>query len=517
MSDEFFFDERAATVAEKFFEVVLRHVDGDVAGHSFKLERWQRNIVRDIFGWKRRDGSRKFRTVYIEVPRKNGKSTLSAGIALILLFADDEPGAQVFSAAADRDQAAIVFQTARAMVEDSPALNRMAEIFKRSIVVSSTRSVYRVLSADAFTKHGLNAHGIIFDELHAQPNRELWDVLTTSTGARRQPMVVGITTAGYDRNSICWEIHEYARQVKAGAIVDETFYGAIFAADEDDDWTAPSTWAKANPNLGVSIRLDYLQTECEKAKNMPAYQNTFRRLHLNQWTSQETRWLDMRLWDACGTAFDPESLSGRRCYAGLDLASTTDIAALALVFPPETEDEPFHVVVEMFVPEEGLVDRGRRDRVPYEAWVRDGWLTATPGNVIDYDVIRRTLNELAEVYQIEEVAFDRWGATLISQQLTDDGFTMVQFGQGFASMSAPTKELLNLVLAGKVRHGGHPVLRWMADNLVVDQDAAGNVKPNKAKSRTKIDGIVATIMGLARATAHQEHGSVYDDRGVLTL
>lgn len=521
MSDtdgQFVYDPRAAAVAVAFFERLLHHVKGEWSGEPFRLQGWQRDdIIKPLFGWKRTDGSRRYRRAYIEIPRKNGKSTLSAGIALLLLYADNEPGAEIFSAAADREQAAIVFDAAKQMVEASPQLQRISDVFKRSIVVPSSRSTYRVLSADAFTKHGLNAHGVIFDELHAQPNRELWDVLTTSMGARRQPLMVAITTAGYDRESICWEQHEYARQILNGVIDDPTFFAYIAAADETDDWTDPEIWAKANPGIGITVKLDYLETECARAKQTPAYQNTFRRLHLNQWTQQDVRWLNLLDWDACGMPVLPDELAGRTCYAGLDLASTTDIAALALVFPPEEPEEPYQIIPRFWIPRDNMLERVRRDRVSYDAWVRDGLITATPGNVIDYQYIDAEINQLGAKYDIREIAFDRWGAVLISQQLEAAGFTMVQFGQGYASMTAPTKELLRLVLDRKVAHGGHPVLRWMADNMVVATDPAGNVKPNKAKSTARIDGMVAMIMALDRATRHSNVASIYESRGLRTL
>lgn len=512
------FDPRSAAVAIAFFERMLHHVKGEWSGEPFKLQPWQRELISELFGWKRPDGSRRYRRAYIEIPRKNGKSTLAAGIGLLLLFADGEPGAEIYSAAADRDQAAIVFDVAKGMVESSPHLQRLAEVYKRSITVPATRSSYKVLSADAFTKHGLNAHGVIFDELHAQPTRELWDVLSTATGARRQPLLVAITTAGYDRESICWEQHEYARQVLGGLIDDPSFYGYIAAADEADDWTAPETWRKANPGLGTSVKLEYLEQECRRAQASPAYQNTFRRLHLNQWTQQETRWLDLAAWDRCGHAVDATELQGRRCYAGLDLASTTDIAALVLVFPPSEPEEPYQVLPYFWIPAENLIDKGRRDRVSYDAWVRAGLMTATPGSAIDYETIRTAVERLGEVYDIGDIAFDRWGAVQMSQQLEAAGFTMVAMGQGMQSMSPPTKELLRLVLDGRLAHGGHPVLRWMADNLVVQADAAGNIKPNKAKSTARIDGMVALIMALDRAVRHETtRRSVYESRGLRVL
>lgn len=515
MSDDFWFDKRAADLAVAFFEKLLVHSKGEWAGQPFKLQEWQREeIIKPLFGWKRADGTRRYRTAYIEIPRKNGKSTLSAGLALYLLFADGEPGAEVYSAAADTDQARIVFEEAQRMVEASPALSEHGKVFRRSIIVKSERSTYRVISADAHTKHGFNAHGIVFDELHAQPNRELWDVLNTSVGARRQPLMIMITTAGvYDPESICWEQHEYARQVLSGVIDDPSYFAYIAAADETDDWTSPVVWAKANPGLGETIKLDYLEAECRRAIQSPAYQNTFRRLHLNQWTAQEERWLDMAAWNACKQEFP--DLSGRPCFGGLDLASTTDIAAYLLCFPPIDDGEPYRLLPFFWIPQENMIERVRRDRVPYDAWVRDGFIYTTPGNVIDYDYIEKTIMQLALEYEIQEIAFDRWGATRIYQKLEEQRMTMVQFGQGFASMSPPMKEFLNLVLSKGIAHDGNPVLRWMADNVVARIDPAGNIKPDKAKSRTRIDGIVAGIMALDRALRHAP--SVYDERGIIEL
>lgn len=518
MAEDFYFDERAAELAVRFFERLLVHSKGEWASKPFTLEPWQRDeIIRPLFGWKRTsDGTRRYRRAYIEVPRKNGKSSLAAGIALLLLFADNEPGSEVYSAAADRDQAAIVFDEARRMVEASSHLANRAQVYKRVVHVPETHSVYRVLSADAYTKHGLNAHGVIFDELHAQPTRDLWDVLTTSTGARRQPLVVAITTAGFDRESICWELHEYARQIKAGIIQDDTFLSVIYAADEADDWLDPNVWAAANPNLGVSVKLDYLRNEARRAELTPAYQNTFRRLHLNQWTQQDTRWLPLEAWDRCATPVNDALLNGAVCYGGLDLSSTWDLSSFVLVFPNEEgEEERFAWLPFFWIPEENMIERARKDRVPYDAWARDGWIRTTEGDVIDYAYIVRAIEELGERYQIREIAFDRWGAFQVSQALAGAGFEMVGFGQGFASMASPTKELLRIVLDAKLAHGGHPVLRWMADNMVVSTDAAGNVKPNKAKSTERIDGIVAGIMALDRAIRHEGNGrSIYEDRGL---
>ena len=499
-TEKYYFDKKAADKAVKFFENYLRHSIGEWSGRSFSLEPWQKQITLDIFGWKRTsDDLRRYRTVYIEIPRKNGKSTLSAGFALLLFMADGEPGAEVYSAAADTGQASIVFEEAKRMVEGSPELLKRVNVWRRSIAWPARASKYQVISADAKTKHGFNAHGIIFDELHTQPNRELWDVLTTSVGSRRQPMTVVITTAGYDKESICWEQHEYARKVIEGSIEDDSFYGVIYAADEEDDWTNPEVWRKCNPNLGVSVKMEYLEQECAKAKESPAYQNTFRRLHLNQWTEQETRMIEMSVWDECGGVVDAEALKGRICYGGLDLASTSDLAAFLMVFPPEDDDGPYRLMPKFWIPGNNIVKKGLKDHVAYDGWVRAGLLNATPGNTIDFDYIRHDINELNRDYHIKEIAYDSWGAALLSSQLRDDGLEMYEFIQGWKSYAAPTKEFMALQLNRRLAHGNNPILRWMASNMVAKIDPAGNMKPDKGKARQKIDGIVAAIMGLDRA------------------
>jgi len=500
-TEPFVFDELAATRAENFFRKLLTHVKGEWAGQEFQLSPWQaERVIRPMFGWKRADGSRRYRTCYVEIPRKNGKSTISSGVALYLLFSDGEPGAEIYSAAADRLQAAIVFDAAKSMVEASPKLRSKCKIYKREIVVEKTGSVYRVLSADAATKHGLNAHGIIFDELHAQANRELWDVLATSTGARRQPMTLAITTAGYDRHSICYEVHDYARKVADGVVTDDTFLPVVYAASAEDDWTLPATWKKANPSLGATIKLDYLDGECKRAREVPGYENTFKRLHLNIWTEQATRWLPMEAWDECGGVVDATTLAGRSCYAGFDLSTTTDLTALVLLFPPESEGEKFKVLPHFWIPGESLEKRVRRDHVPYDVWARDGLVEVTDGNVTDYDTIRHRIRELAETYRIQEIAYDRWNSSQIVTQLQEDGANMVPIGQGWQSMSAPSRELEKLVLGREFEHGGNPVLRWMAANVAIKTDPAGNIKPDKERSTERIDGIVALVMAISRAS-----------------
>lgn len=513
-------DVEAADRVVEYFCRYLKHVKGEWAGQPLIPDEWEaERLLCPAFGWKKADGLRLIRTVLLFVARKNGKSTIAGGVGNYLVSADGEPGAEVYSAAGDRDQAAIVFDTAKGMVESSDDLRSRAEVFRRSISFPATNSVYRVLSADAYTKHGLNAHGIIFDELHTQPNRDLYDVLCTSVGARRQPMIWLITTAGFDRNSICYEVYDYAQRVQAGTLIDPTFLPVIYEVGEKEDWLSEENWYKANPGLGKSVKLDYLRTEAKKAKEVPAYQNTFRRLHLNQWTQQATRWLDMSLWKRNGE-LEPvraEQLLGRLCYGGLDLASTTDLAAELLLFPPEDGEGIWDVLCRFWMPEDNLQERVRRDKVPYDAWLRDGLLTATEGNIIDYDVIRNQINTDAMNYNLKEMAYDRWNATQLVTQLTGDGVVMVPFGMGFASMAAPSKELVKLLQGEMLRHMNHPILMWMAENISVRQDPAGNIKPDRSTSGGRIDGIMALLMALGRTMVGDNQKSVYETRGLEVL
>jgi phage terminase large subunit-like protein len=382
---------------------------------------------------------------------------------------------------------------AKVCVEASPQLRSRLRVFRNSIVREDTHTTYKALSAEAFTKHGLNAHGIIFDELHAQPDRELWDVMTTSTGARRQPLCVAITTAGFDRKSICWELWRYAAAVRDGGIKDPTFLPAIYAADAADDWTAEDTWRKANPNLGVSVKLDDLRVRCKRAQDMPTEENTFKRLHLNMWTEQDTRFLQMSHW-AQGDKPCPVMLDGRECFAGLDLATTYDTTCFCLLFP--LEDGTFWVDPHFWIPEENMRDRVKRDRVPYDVWAKAGKLHLTPGNVTDFDQVRADIVALSKKYNIRQVAIDRWNAHQITGQLQGEGINVLGFGQGYGSMSSPTAALEAAVVGGKLLHGGHPVLAWQASNVAVQSDHQGNKKPSKAKSTERIDGIVALIMAL---------------------
>jgi phage terminase large subunit-like protein len=508
------FSEVAANKAVKFFERVLVHTQGEWAGRPFTLEPWQRDeIIRPLFGTMNEDGTRQYRTAYVELPRKNGKSEIAAGIALYLLFGDGEEGAQVYGAAADKDQASIVFNVASEMVRRQPVLDRIAKRVDstKRILKPASGSFYRAIPADAAGSHGFNAHGVIFDELHVQPNRELWDVLTTSTGARRQPLVFAITTAGYDRHSICWELHEYATRILTGVVNDPRFFAYIRGAAPEDNWQDEAVWRKVNPALGAFRSLDEMRDLAKRASETPGLENTFRRLYLNQWTSQDTRWLSLAKWDACRG--EMPDLKGRPCYAGIDLSSTTDVSALALLFPLDGGE--YAVKTWFWLPADNIEQRVRRDRVPYDVWARQGFIETTPGNVVDYAYIRERVGRLAEDYNIREAAYDPWNATQLILNLQEDGLTMVPIRQGFASLAAPTKALETLVLGQKIRHDGNPVLRWMVDNVQVATDPAGNIKPDKGRSRERIDGVAAMIDAIDRASRNESRDSAYAERGVL--
>lgn len=516
-----YYDKDSADYAVNFIEC-LSHTKGKWSGKPFELIDWQEQIIRDIFGTLKPNGYRQFNTAYIEIPKKMGKSELAAAVALLLCCGDGEERAEVYGCAADRQQASIVFEVAADMVRMSPALSKRVKILSatKRIIFQPTNSFYQVLSAEAYSKHGFNIHGVVFDELHTQPNRKLFDVMTKGSGdARTQPLYFLITTAGSDTKSICYETHQKAKDLLEGRKVDPTFYPVIYGADESDDWTDPKVWKKANPSLGITVGIDKVKAACESAKQNPAEENTFRQLRLNQWVKQAVRWMPMDKWDKCAFAVNEEDLLGRVCYGGLDLSSSIDITAFVLVFPPEDEDDKYVVLPYFWLPEETLNLRVNRDHVPYDVWEKQGYLKTTEGNVVHYGFIEKFIESLGEKYNIREIAFDRWGAVQMVQNLEGMGFTVVPFGQGFKDMSPPTKELMKLTLEEKVAHGGHPVLRWMMDNIFIRTDPAGNIKPDKEKSTEKIDGAVATIMALDRAIrcGNDTSASVYDGRGLLVF
>ena len=515
------YDEEKADRAVRFIEM-LPHTKGEWAGKPFWLLPWQEQLVRDIFGIVKDDGTRQFRTAFVEICKKVGKSELAAAIALYLLYADNEPSAEVYGAAADRQQASIVFDVAKRMVELTPALMKRSKIMAatKRLVNFQNAGFYQVLSAEVGTKHGLNVSGLVFDEIHAMPNRELYDVLTKgASDARSNPLAFIITTAGNNRESIGYELHTKAKEILEGKREDPTFYPVVYSLDMDEDWKDEKNWYKVNPSLGYTVQIDRLRDAFHEAEQNPADEVTFRWLRLNQWVGSTVAWIPDSIVAKGNVPVDPASLTGRDCYAGLDLSSSEDITSLALIFPPRSDDEKYILMLYCWVPEDTIAKRVRQTGYPYDKWKAQGFLVATPGNVIDYAYIEQTIEDLSQVYHILEIGFDRWGSNMLVERLEGMGLTVVPFGQGFKDMSAPSKELYEQMMKGNFIFGGNPVFRWMCSNVVVDVDPAGNIKPTKKRSTGKIDGVVATIMALDRCIRHEQQGSVYDnpDRGLLVF
>jgi len=494
---------RAESMASRKVRLInkLSHTKGPFAGQPFALRPWQEHkIIRPLF--RTRGRRRVYRTCLLMMPRKNGKTELAAALAIDGLMFDGERGGEIYSAAADKDQAGLVFNVAAQMIRNEPELYAQCEILdsQKRIVHRKSGSFYRAISAESYSKHGFNASRIIYDELHAAPSRELWDVLTSSTGARDQPLVIAISTAGYDRHSILWELYAHGKKVIETPTLDPTFLPILFEAPAEADWTDERVWHRANPALGDFRSLEEMRIACVRAREIPAQENTFRRLYLNQWTEQAERWISLPAWDACRVPQDKlvstpaPTMAGRPCYLGLDLSSTKDLTALVAVFP---DDDHFDVLARFFVPTDRLRDRVARDRVPYDQWAKQGVLTLTAGPVVDYDAVRQAIQDWADEYDVRVVAYDPWNATdLVKRLEAQDGLTCVPIRQGFAALSAPTKSLEKAILARTLRHDGHPVLRWNVGNVSVEQDAAGNLKPSKKLSTERIDGVVALIMAV---------------------
>jgi phage terminase large subunit-like protein len=505
-----FFDVAAASRSNLFFKV-LQHSKGEWAGQAFDLELWQSFIDAMLFGWKRADGTRRFREAYIAVPRKNGKTTLLSGEGLKLLAADGEAGAEVYTFASTKDQAKLIFDEAVQMRNASPRLSKRVGLVKNNLHILLTNSRFMPLSADDETHHGLNASAGLADELHVHASRDLWDVIATSQAARRQPLMLGITTHGWDRRSFCYAQYEYARKVLEGILAVDRFFAFVAMLDDGADWEDEREWQKCNPNFGKSVKVEYLREQAQRAKNDPTALNAFLRLHLNVWTQQDERAILPHKWAACaGTIEDPavtrgkwmQELKGKFCFAAIDLSSKLDLTADVFFFPKQPGLLKPRVLPFFFVPEATILERSKKDRVPYDVWARQGFILPTPGDVVDYDFIRELHRKMAKEFRIQKTAFDPWNATQLSTQLQGDGLALVEHQQGYRSMSDPTKELLKMITGAEFEHGNNLVLNWMADNLVVSQDPAGNVKPDKSKARERIDGIVALVMciGVANAT-----------------
>ena len=505
----FWYDERTADKAAAFFPAHLRLTKGEWAGRPFALEPWQEHrIIRPLFGWKREDGTRRYRRCYVWVPRKNGKTELAAGVGLAVQLGDGELGGEIYAIATDKDQARIVFDKAAAMAQLSPSLAPKLTCLKTAIWCPELSAAFKPLSGQPEGKHGLNASGIIGDEIHEWPNDRLYTFVHQSTASRRQPLEFLISTAG-EKRGYGWEIWDYCQKVLNGTIEDPETLVVAFAADpERDAWDDPKAWAKANPNLGVSVKVDYLEAECAKAKELPRLENDFKRYHLNIWTEQAVRWLNLEQWDACRGQVDwrelEAALSGRSCYGASDLSQTRDLTASLLVFPPEDEAGRWAFLARFFVPEASVAQRVRRDRVPYDRWIADGAITATEGNVVDYAFVKEQWRRDAERFHIKSVGFDPWNAMQVMLDLQGEGMPCEQVRQGYLTLSGPSKELERLLLDQRFVHGGNPVLRWCAQNVAVETDPAGNIKPSKAKSTERIDGIAAAVTALALAIQGEE-------------
>jgi phage terminase large subunit-like protein len=480
----------------------LRHSRGEHAGKPFSLFPWQDEYLDRLFNTLRDDGSRQYRTSFLAIPRKNGKTQLSAAVGLYGLFADREPGAEIVCVAGDREQASHLFEAAKQMVEGSETLSKIGKIYRKAITVPETNSVLKVISSEAATKHGYGCSMILFDEFHVQKDRELYDVLQTSTGARRQPLTVLITTAGFDRNSICYQIWQYAEKVRDGVIDDPTFLPCIYAADQTADPFDEGTWRLANPNYGVTVRDDYFRKMAAQAKESAADEMTFRRLHLNQWTASEVKWLKHGAWESCSSRL--RDTADRPCYCGLDLGSTFDTTAFVAVWPFAEPDgtTSFDIEAMFWIPEENADRRDKQDRVPYSQWVKDGFVKLTEGDVTDYDAIRDYVLAFCDRHWVKGIAVDRWNAVHLMTQLSAEGQAVHPFGQGYGQMNAPFRLLENSVLSGKVRHAGNPVLTWQASNVQIKSNEDGLIKPTKKHSHDvgRIDGIVACCMALGLAS-----------------
>jgi len=496
---DYIFDKRKADLICSFVEL-LTHIKGKWAGQNIKLEPWQVFLLTTVFGWVDSAGSRRFKTVYAEIPRKNAKSTLSSAIALYTLAFDNEGGAEVYSAATTRDQARIVFQDAKSMVEKSKGLkSRGLKTSAHAVYQESTSSRFKALSRDqGGNLDGLNIHCAVIDELHAHKTRDIWDVIETGTGARTQPLMWAITTAGFNRAGICYEQRAYVLKILNGSVKDDEYFGIVYTIDEDDDWTDESIWQKANPNWGVSVNPDDIKRKARKAMEMAAAQNNFLTKHLNKWVNADTAWMDMRAWEKCAQNIHLDDFEHKKCWIAVDLASKTDIASVAIIFK---ENDNYQLFVKHYLNEDAA-DDGRNSQ--YQGWAIEEKIIITPGNVTDYSYIEDDLKLLADRFDVQEMAFDPWQASYIMQRLAEGGLNSIEYRQTVQNMSEPMKELEALVMQGKLQHDGCPVMTWMISNVVAHLDAKENIYPRKEFHENKIDGVVATIMALGRAMIEEE-------------
>lgn len=517
----FYFDEEKAWHAIEFFDYI-RHWKGKFAGKPFILTPFQHFLLWNIFGWMRSDThTRRFQTAYIEISRKNGKTALAAGIALYLLIADGEPGAEIYSAATKKDQAKLSFTDSKKYVQKSPDLKKLATCYTNNISIPRFDSKFEPLGADSDTMDGLNVHGAIIDELHAHKDAGVVDIISTATGARDQPLIFEITTAGANKNTVCFQHREYSINVLEGkeGFEDDTWFSMIFGLDDKEEWKDPDMWVKANPNMGISLKTEYIRKEFKKALVMKSYKNTYLRLHMGVWTDVGDSWIEDEKWNNCRSQYDLfEKLKGRKCFGGLDLAKNKDINAFTLYFPDEENEKKGFLLTFFFCPEERVKISSEDRNTPYDRWVESGHLFEMPGNVRDDDFIINTITDLNSRFEIQSIAYDPWGATNVAAKLNEQGFEMSEFRQGFKTMSFPTKELEAKILGGNLEHDGNPVMRWMMGNVVIVTDSSENVKIDKKKSGEKVDGPVSSVMAYGEyLTFHPPGPSPYEDRGVISI
>lgn len=555
----FWLDDQAASRAVEFFPRYIRLTVGEFYNRPFILAPWQEHdIIRPLFGWKRvEDGTRRYRRCYVWVPRKNGKSELAAGVGLLVMLGDGEPGGQVYSIASDKAQALITVDKAIQMVGLSEDLQEHLVSFKETLYSPELGASFKALAGLPKGKHGLNMSGLVGDEVHEWRNDRLYQFVHQSSGARRQPLEFMISTAG-EKHGYGHEAWQMCQDILDGTIDDPETLVVVYSADAEKDRKDPNYWkseeamATANPSMGVAVKRDYLEAERKKATQLPRLEGDFKRYHLNLWTEQETRWLPMDAWNDCGQApefrdelraaaqedrpvadhvfrllEDPDrnerwknmaiAMKGRKAWGGVDLSSTTDLTCVAWLFPPDEEDGIWSVVPHFYCPEVGIKRRSHLDKVPYVTWAKSGALYPTPGNAVDYHYVQRRIYSDAEEFEVQKIGVDRWNATQFTQELLDEGLDAMLFGQGFASMSAPAKFLEMLLLARRLDHGGHPVLAWNARNVAVSSDAADNIKPDKKKSTERIDGIVSTVeaIGVANASPKEPDLDAFINRPVM--
>jgi phage terminase large subunit-like protein len=521
------FDHALADTVVALWPIYFRHTEGRWAGKPFVLAQWQEIIVRLLTGWKNAEGFRHFRRLLLWVARKNGKSEFMAALALLFWICDGEQGGQAYCFARNEKQAKVVFEKAKTMVRKSADLVAAVTLKKREMWHAELGAKFELLSGTAEGKHGLSASVVVGDEAHECIDDTMYTTLHQSTAARDQPMELIGSTAGHKNRGWGWTLWEECRAILEGRISQPSSLVAIFAAPVDARIDDEQAWVSANPNLGISPKLDYLREECAKAKENPRLENDFRRYHLNQWTEQIVRWIPLSKWDAC--ASDRESwktlrarLRGRSCFGGLDLSSTRDITALVWLFPPVPDDPKWSILPRFFVPKDTIVERSKADRVGYDDWARIGHnggppLETTDGNVVDQDAIFDAILADGREFNVVHLGYDPWNATQLALRLQDENVPVVAMRQGIQTLGEPSKEFERLIYAGLIEHGGHPVLRWMVGNVAIRMDSNGNFKPDKQKSSEKIDGVVATIEALGLAIANDNAASVYEKRGLRRI